>query len=89
MACEVGLADRLNSELLPPPPLPFTVRRGDITQPLVAINTLARNNANLRMGESLSSAGPNHYESHTFGLFLGVRCLPRKRKQLVKEQALL
>jgi hypothetical protein len=89
MACEVGLADKLNSELLPPLPPPFTVRRGDITHPLVAINTLARNNANLRMGESLSLAGPNHYESHTFGLSLGVRCLPRKRKQLVKEQSLL
>lgn len=89
MACEVGLADRLNSELLPPPPVPFTVRRGDITHPLVAINALARNNANLRMGESLSSAGPNHYESHTFGLSLRLRCLPRKRKQLLKEQALL
>jgi len=69
MACEVGLADKLNSELLPPPPPPFTVRRGDITQPLVAINTLARNNANLRMAESLSSAGPNHYESHKLDCF--------------------
>ena len=58
MACDVGLADRLNSELPPPLPDPFTVRRGEITQPFVAINTLARNNANLRMGESLSSAGP-------------------------------
>jgi hypothetical protein len=82
---EVGLADKLNSELLPPLPVPFTERRGDITQPFATINTLVRNNANLRMGESLSSAGPNHYESHTFGLSLGVRCLPRNGKQLVRE----
>ena len=69
---EVGLADKLNSELLPPLPVPFTERRGDITQPLVAINTLARNNANLRMGESLSSAGPNHYEkSYIWIVFMG------------------
>ena len=67
---EVGLADKLNSELLPPPPLPETVRRGEITQPLVTMNRLASNNANLRMGESLSSAGPNNYESNTFGFSL-------------------
>jgi len=51
---EVGLADKLNSELLPPLPVPFTVRRGEITQPFVTMNRLARNNANLRMGVSLS-----------------------------------
>jgi len=69
---EVGLADKLNSELLPPLPVPFTDRRGDITQPLVAINTLARNNANLRMGESLSLADPNHYEkSYIWIVFRG------------------
>jgi len=55
---DVGLADRLNSELLPPPPLDPTVRRGDITQPFVTINKLASNNANLRMEESLSSVDP-------------------------------
>jgi len=54
MTWEVGLADKLNSELLPPLPVPFTVRRGEITQPFAAINRLARNNANLRMGVSLS-----------------------------------
>jgi len=69
---EVGLADKLNSELLPPLPVPFTVRRGDITHPLVAINALARNNANLRMGESLSSAGPNHYESNRLDCLYGL-----------------
>lgn len=54
ITCEVGLADKLNSELLPPPVVDPTVRRGDITQPFVAINRLASNNANLRMEESLS-----------------------------------
>jgi hypothetical protein len=54
ITCEVGLADKLNSELLPPLPVPFTVRRGEITQPFVTMNRLARNNANLRMGVSLS-----------------------------------
>ena len=58
IAWEVGLADKLNSELLPPPPVPFTVRRGDITQPFAIINRLATNNANLRMQESLFAAGP-------------------------------
>ena len=86
---EVGLADSENSELLPPLPPPETVRRGDITQPFATINILASNNANLRMGESLSSAGPNNYDGNTFGLSLGVRCLPGKRKQLVKEWAVL
>jgi hypothetical protein len=71
MLCEVGLAVKLNSELLPPPPVPFTVRRGDITQPFATINTLARNNAKLRMGESLSSAGPNNYERNTLIVFRG------------------
>jgi hypothetical protein len=55
---EVGLADKLNSELLPPPPVPFTVRRGDITQPFVMINKLATNTANLRMWESLFASDP-------------------------------
>ena len=55
---EVGLADKLNSELLPPPPVPFTVRRGDITQPFAIINRLATNNANLRMQESLFASVP-------------------------------
>lgn len=55
---EVGLADKLNSELLPPPPVPLTVRRGDITQPFAIINRLATNNANSRMQESLFAAGP-------------------------------
>ena len=57
---DVGLADKENSELLPPPLVDPTVRRGEITQPFAMINTLARNNANLRMGESLSSADPNN-----------------------------
>ena len=56
IAWEVGLADKLNSELLPPPPVPLTVRRGDITQPFAIINRLATNNANLRMQESLFAA---------------------------------
>ncbi len=55
---EVGLADKLNSELLPPPPVPFTVRRGDITQPFAMINKLATNTANLRMWESLFASDP-------------------------------
>ena len=55
---EVGLADKLNSELLPPLPVPFTVRRGEITQPFAAINRLARNNANLLMGVSLPRPFP-------------------------------
>jgi len=86
---EVGLADKLNSELLPPLPVPFTERRGDITQPFVAINTLVRNNANLRMGNLFPRPVPIIMRSHTFGLSLWVRCFPRKRKQLVKEQGLL
>jgi hypothetical protein len=55
---EVGLADKLNSELLPPPPVPFTVRRGDITHPFAMINKLATNTANLRMWESLFASDP-------------------------------
>jgi hypothetical protein len=51
----VGFADKVNSELLPPLPVDPTVRRGEITQPLATINRLATNNANVRMGESLSS----------------------------------
>jgi hypothetical protein len=52
---EVGLADKVNSELLPLPVVDPTVRRGDITQLFVMINRLASNNATLRMEESLSS----------------------------------
>ena len=85
MTWEVGLADKLNSELLPPPPVPFTERRGDITQPFAMINRLATNNANLRMQESLSPAGPNQYVSNTFRLSSWIKCLPGRRKQLVKE----
>jgi hypothetical protein len=55
-----------------------TVRRGDITQPFAMINRLASNNANLRMGESLSSAGPNNNESNTFGLSLVVQMFAGK-----------
>jgi hypothetical protein len=69
---EVGLADKLNSEL-PPLPVEPTLRRGEITQPFVTMNMLARNNANLRMGVSLSSAVPNNYESNTFGFSLVVQ----------------
>lgn len=62
---EVGLADKLNSELLPLPVVEPTVRRGDITQPFAMINTLTSNNANLRMGESLSSVSPTNLgQSH-------------------------
>jgi hypothetical protein len=50
---EVGLADKLNSELPPLPGVEPTVRRGEITQPFVTMNRLASNNANLRMGVSL------------------------------------
>jgi hypothetical protein len=78
------LAVTPNSELLPLPVVEPTVRRGDITQPFATINTLTSNNANFRMGESLSSVGPNNNESNTFGLSLEVRCLPGRRKQLVK-----
>jgi len=85
MTWEVGLADKLNSELLPPPPVPFTLRRGDITQPFAMINRLATNNANLRMQESLSPAGPNQYVSNTFRLSSWIKCLPGISKQLVKE----
>lgn len=55
----VGLADKENSALLPPLPVDPTVRRGEITQPF-AIKRMNSNEANLRMGESLSSAGPNY-----------------------------
>ena len=47
--CDVGLADKENSELLPPPPEPLTVRRGEITQPFATRNRVANNSANLRM----------------------------------------
>src|SRR3954465_2372241 len=62
---EVGFADKLNSELLPPPPLEFTFRRGDITQPFVMINTLASNNPNLRMRELFPRPVPNRNVSNT------------------------
>jgi hypothetical protein len=47
--CDVGLADKENSELLPPLPDPLTVRRGEITQPFATRNSAANSNANLRM----------------------------------------
>jgi hypothetical protein len=49
MDCDVGLADKENSELLPPLPEPFTVRRGEITQPFAMKNSAANSSANLRM----------------------------------------
>src|SRR6266853_3232910 len=49
MDCEVGLADKENSELLPPLPEPPTVRRGEITQPFAMKNSAANSSANLRM----------------------------------------
>ena len=73
---DVGLADKLNSELLPPPPVELTLRRGEITQPFVMINRLATNTANLRMGESLFASGRNQYVSNTFRLSLGIKCFP-------------
>ena len=55
MTWEVGLADKENSELLPPlPVVELTVRRGEITHPLFRINTIASKNANVRIGDSLS-----------------------------------
>ena len=47
--CDVGLADKENSELLPPPPEPLTVRRGEITQPFATRNSAANSSANLRI----------------------------------------
>lgn len=47
--CDVGLADKENSELLPPLPPPATVRRGEITQPFAMRNSAANSSANLRM----------------------------------------
>lgn len=47
--CDVGLADKENSELLPPLPEPLTVRRGEITQPFATRNSAANSSANLRM----------------------------------------
>lgn len=47
--CVVGLADKENSELLPPLPEPFTLRRGEITQPFATRNSAANSSANLRM----------------------------------------
>src|SRR5215467_7981861 len=47
--CVVGLADKENSELLPPLPEPFTVRRGEITQPFATRNSAANSSANLSM----------------------------------------
>src|SRR6266571_7916001 len=49
MDCDVGLADKENSELLPPLPESFTVRRGEITQPFATRNNVANSSANLRM----------------------------------------
>ena len=76
---EVGLADKVNSELLPPlPVVDPTVRRGEITQPFATINRLASNNANLRMEESLFSADSNNNESNTLGLSLAVQMFAGK-----------
>jgi hypothetical protein len=47
--CDVGSADKENSELLPPPPDPVTVRRGEITQPFATRNSVANSSANLCM----------------------------------------
>jgi len=49
MDCDVGLADRENSELPPPLPEPPTVRRGEITQPFAMSSSAANRSANLRM----------------------------------------
>ena len=49
---EVGLAESENSELLPPLPVPDTLRRGEITQPFAMIKSNDSNEANLRMGIS-------------------------------------
>lgn len=50
MDCDVGLADKENSELRPPPlPEPLTLRRGEITQPFAMRNSVANRSANLRM----------------------------------------
>jgi hypothetical protein len=43
------LADKENSELLPPLPEPLTVLRGEITQPFAMRNNVANSSANLRM----------------------------------------
>jgi len=50
--CDVGLADKENSELLPPLPEPFTLRRGEITQPFATRNSAANSSANLRIDSS-------------------------------------
>jgi hypothetical protein len=47
--CDVGLADKENSELLPPLPDPLTVRRGEITQPFATRNSAANSSASLCM----------------------------------------
>ena len=70
------MADKENSELLPPPLLDPTVRRGDITQPFAMINRVAKA-ANLRMRISFS-AGPNNNVSNTFGLSLAVQMFAGK-----------
>jgi hypothetical protein len=47
---DVGLADRVNSELLPPLPEPDpTVRRGEITHPWATSSRTVKKNASLRM----------------------------------------
>ncbi len=86
---EVGLAESENSELLPPLPVPETLRRGEITQPFAMIKSNDSNEANLRMGNLFPRPVPITYESNTFGLFLVVRCLPGNRKQLVKSWTIL
>ena len=53
--CDVGLADKENSELLPPLPEPFTVRRGEITQPFATRNSAANSSAILRIDSSFPS----------------------------------
>ena len=61
---EVGLAESENSELLPPLPVPDTLRRGEITQPFTMIKKINSNKANLRMGSLFPRPVPT-YESNT------------------------
>ena len=62
---EVGLAESENSELLPPLPVPETLRRGEITQPFAMIKSNDSNEANLRMGSLFPRPVPITYESNT------------------------
>lgn len=55
MDCDVGLADNENSELPPPLPEPFTVRRGEITQAFAIRNSAASRSPNLRMNPLFSA----------------------------------